>query len=173
MENQIKVELCKICSGKGILPTGSTCYNCSGSGVTGSDGVYQYYLERTSEGMVKVVGMKSSNNDTSSQKADIQPSPSQSSVNQRYSVMKGLVLVLLILLYAGFLGIHFALLRNMKVFWTVTIIALGFMSIFILYNTRLVNKLIFFLMHLLLQEPHDYLSGLRKLKSAKRERNST
>lgn len=158
MPPQVRAEICTKCKGKGLLPNGTPCNDCKGIGFIGTDGVYEYYLADDGRGNLRVVDIKS----------QINPSQSQSRNNtkldtQKKSVVRGLFLVLTIILYVSFIGLYMTWIKDIRIFWTVTIITIGLVIMFFLYDAKLINKLVNSIINIAFKEPEDFLDAVKKI----------
>ena len=166
MQPQIRAEICPKCKGQGKL-AGKACDYCRGVGGIGTDGVNEYYLEHDGKGNVRVIGIRQSARSQSypSAQTDTPPTNDQNSKKQRGRILKGLLLIVLIIFYIGFLGVYITILKDMKVLVVVTIIAFGFLMLILLYNTPIVEAFVNIITKIIIKEPNDYLSAIRKRKN--------
>lgn len=158
MQPQVKAEICIQCKGKGLLPNGKPCDNCRGIGFIGTDGVYEYYLADDGRGNLRVVDIKSQIGSSQPQKSN-----GIKLDTQKKSVIRGLVLVLTIILYVGFIGLYLTWIKDIRVFWTVTIITIGLVIMFFLYDAKLINKLVNSIINIAFKEPEDFLNAVKKM----------
>lgn len=169
MQNQIQVEICKKCKGKGgFLKVGKVCDNCRGSGVIGRDETSEYYLERDGKGGLKIVSVKSKKKIQTTEKSTASK-PKISLQKQKTNVLRMLLILFLIISYLVFLGIYFTMIKNPKVFWTVTIIALGFFFLSSIYNSKLINTIPTIFSKIIRAESQDFVTAIGKNRNSKNE----
>lgn len=158
MQNQIRAEICKDCQGKGTNPkTGTTCENCRGIGATGTDDSHEYYLTQDEKGNLRVGEVKNApKSESSTQETDTK--------DQRRKILRGLIFVIAAIIYCGYLGVHFIWIKDTKVLTLVTIIVSGLLFLYILYDLKLLNKIINLFLRIFIKGPDDFLSALQKRK---------
>ncbi|MBN2016013.1 hypothetical protein JW766_04230 [Candidatus Dojkabacteria bacterium] len=157
MQNQARAEICKKCGGQGFTPgTNNVCENCRGIGAIGTDGVNEYYLALDEKGNPQIAGIKSSIQPTSQEAHETKLAP------QRKLVLRGLIFVIMIICYAAFLGIYFSWINEKKVFWAATIIFLGFIALYALYDVKLVNKTVDLFINLIIKKPNDFATFVER-----------
>lgn len=164
MEEQIRAEMCHICNGRGIKSNGQICDNCRGIGMYGTDGTNEYFLQDDGRGGLVIADTKGAVSPQTPSSQTTQPSTKQQ--KKQSGVLKGLLFILLIILYSGFIGIYISWINQPKVFWLVTLIAIGLLFLFVLYDARIVNALVKILTKIVLSEPDDFLTYLQKVKSS-------
>lgn len=162
MQPELKAEICPKCKGRGVFSTGTRCDNCRGVGAIGTDGQNEYYLQMDAQGNLRVADIKSSK--TSPSPFPEQPSPENAPKPATKHNFMFLFLLVLLILYAGFVGIHIFILKNLKLFWIVTVITGGFMFLLVAYNTQLLKLLVSRISKMIVQEPDDYLTSIKKNK---------
>jgi hypothetical protein len=159
LQNQIKAEICKSCNGKGLTPgTSNICENCRGVGAIGTDGTYEYYLADNGKGSLRVVDIKPSSSQTSGQQA----TNGKQLAPKRKGVQRGLIFIVFIIVYGSFLAAYFAWINDPKVLWTVTMLVLGFLALYFLYDTKFLNKISKILVNIIVREPNDFKSAIKK-----------
>lgn len=157
MTRQISANVCPQCRGKGFIEDKDyKCENCRGSGLIGSDGSLEYYIQYDQQGTPRVLDVKAPFKRTQSEDMS-----SQQTKEQKSKVIKGLLLALLILFYCGFLGLHIFIVKDNKVFIVVSTICLGSLIFVALYDQKFMNKLSAFLIHFVLKEPNDFMKTVK------------
>lgn len=159
MQNQIKVTLCKNCQGRGIIPgTSNLCENCKGVGALGYDGINDYYLKVNENGNLEITEIKQE------EKPQSQPAKTETVAAQKNNFFKYLAIIFLVLLYVGFLGLNFALIKNTKLLIIITILFVGSIVLFVLYDAKLLNKLVSGILRLFIQEPNDFSKAVKNIE---------
>jgi len=164
MPKQIKAIICPKCKGNGTSSSGEICDNCRGIGFIGSDGLNEYYLSSTPDGKLKVVDIKKQNR-------NYPETNNHHHSFQKKSIMKDLYFIFIILSYIVFLAIYFTTIKEQKIFYLVTIIFLGLITIVFIYNTKSLNIIVNNLINLIFKDTEDYLHALDKIKKNTEKEN--
>lgn len=163
MQGKLKAIICKRCRGTGQNPvTGSTCPDCRGIGAVATDGINEFYLERDNRGNLRISDMKSTT-DTYHTVSKVESTPTQIR-KEKTSIKKGFLLIILTMLYVGFIGFEIMILKDIKVFIVVTIIFIGFLLIYLLSNANFTNKLLLQIAKLLLPDIQDFKEAISNRK---------
>jgi hypothetical protein len=150
MQPQVQAELCSACNGKGSYSTGKVCDECKGSGAIGKDGTNEYFLQPDPKGNLIVSEIK-----TQSALPDTAKEASPSIKTKPSKYMKWLFLLIVYLLYAGFVGLHFIFIKNQQAFSIVTVVVIGFSILFIIYNTNILSNISTIIVKMLNKKEYD------------------
>lgn len=171
MQNKLKPIVCQSCSGKGLLPSGEVCNDCRGIGATATDGTYEYYLGEDGKGGVRVVDVKQEVASQPQQNYQDNYPKEPTSPNQlkkdRTNVLRGLFFVLMIIVYFVVLALNFIVFKNDKLYWVVTVIFIGVVALFFIYNSKIIKKVMNVIVALLLNPPNDFETYFQKVKREK------
>lgn len=154
-QNLVEAHLCQVCKGSGKLTSGSLfsknddCSNCRGSGYIGKDNNYEYYLEKDTQGNLRVMDVKASTYDSISTE--------KSSKSERRSILRWILFILFIMSYTLYLILHFTYLKDIEILRVVTILFIGSIILLILFSTNLFTKLVEKIKEKIFDEPKDYI----------------
>jgi hypothetical protein len=150
MDKKIQAKICVNCNGNGKQIDGNSCPECRGIGFIGTDGVNEYYLSNDGKGNLAVIDSKPPQSSNNIDKSNI------TVARQKKSIIRSLFFIILIISYLSFIGIYMTLINNLKVFWVVSIIFAGLITIYILNDTRILDIIINKITQNLLKEPDDF-----------------
>lgn len=165
-QNQVQAEYCYKCGGKGRIASKGiggyvgnldTCPSCKGSGFIGKDKNYEYYLNKESDGSLRVVEVKSelSNKPKNDQNGEFS--------NERSSIFRAIIFIFLVVSYGLFLLFYFFFIKEIYVFKVVTIIFIGLILLLIVLNTILFSKFRKFIKEKIFSEPKDYYWAIKQI----------
>lgn len=167
MANNVKVNICQACIGKGKLGTGAVCSECRGSGVIGTDGSNEYYIGIDSNGRPSIVDIKASSSVSPARSSSQPAEPSVRPETQKSTLRAMIVLIFIIIIYAGFTIAHFTLLKNNKLFALITVIAIGSILLLAISSNSISNRILSFIMGLFVKKPNDFITEVERRLRAK------
>jgi len=150
MDKKIQAKICVNCNGSGKQTDGNFCTECRGIGFIGTDGVNEYYLSNDGKGNLTVIDIKKPQSNNTIDKSNI------TIKRQKKSIIRSLFFIILIISYLSFISIYITWIKNSKVFWVVSIIFTGLITIYILNDIRILDMIINKITQNLLKEPDDF-----------------